>query len=137
MLLQGMTRVEICGIVREKPYRIISVRPLTSKAGTLPQNLEAVRHDVMRLLNVRRRLGTPAPKGMTQFLDSIEDIDAFVDVAAFNLCEDDEAKQRMLEELDTSRRLALFVRQLKGEIGVHRLRKKLQGKLPDDGIVNN
>ncbi|HEY4300260.1 MAG TPA: LON peptidase substrate-binding domain-containing protein [Candidatus Didemnitutus sp.] len=137
LLLQGLTRVEICGIVREKPYRMISVRTLATRAGGTQQDLDAIRVDVMRLLNVRRRLGAPAPKGITQFLDSIEDIDAFVDVAAFNLCEDDAVKQRLLEELDTNRRLVLLARQLKGEIEIQRLRRKLQGRLPDDGIINN
>jgi hypothetical protein len=42
-----------------------------------------------------------------------------------------------LEELDTRRRLQLFVAQLKHDIGQQRLRRKLQGHLPDDGIVNN
>jgi ATP-dependent Lon protease len=137
LLLQGITRVEISEVVRERPYRMISVRPLSSKAGGNHTDLEGMRIEVMRLLNLRRRLGTPAPKGMTQFLESIEDFDTFADVAAFNMCDDDEFKQRLLEELDTSRRLQLFAQQLKGEIGVQRLRRKLQGHLPDDGIVNN
>jgi ATP-dependent Lon protease len=137
LLLQGVTRVEISDVVRERPYRIIAVRPLRSTAGGNHSHLEGMRHEVMRLLNVRRRLGTRAPKGMTQFLESIEDFDTFADVAAFNMCDDDEVKQRMLEELDTSRRLQLFAQQLKGEIEVQRLRRKLQGPLPDDGIVNN
>jgi Lon protease-like protein len=137
LLLQGVTRVAIHEIVRERPYRIIAVKPLASTAGGSHVQLEGMRLEVMRLLNVRRRLGTPAPKGITQFLDSIEDVDTFADVAAFNLCDDDECKQRLLEELDTTRRLQLFARQLKSEIEVQRLRRKLQGHLPDDGIVNN
>jgi ATP-dependent Lon protease len=137
LLLQGVTRVEISEVVRERPYRIIAVRPLTCTAGGNHSHLEGMRIEIMRLLNVRRRLGTPAPKGMTQFLESIEDVDTFADVAAFNMCDDDEVKQRLLEELDTSRRLQLFAQQLKGEIAVQRLRRKLQGRLPDDGIVNN
>jgi ATP-dependent Lon protease len=137
LLLQGVTRVEIGKIVRERPYRIIAVKPLSSTAGGNHNDLEGMRTEVMRLLNLRRRLGTPAPKGMTQFLESIEDFDTFADVAAFNMCSDDDFKQRLLEELDTSRRLQLFAQQLKSEIGDQRLRRKLQGHLPDDGIVNN
>ena len=137
LLLQGVSRVAIRDIVRERPYRLIAVQPLTSTAGGSHTQLEGMRLEIMRLLNVRRRLGTPAPKGMTQFLESIEDVDTFADVAAFNMCDDDECKQRLLEELNTTRRLRLFADQLKGEIEVQRLRRKLQGRLPDDGIVNN
>lgn len=137
LLLQGVCRVEIRDIVRELPYRIIAVRPLATIAGGNHTQLEILRLEVLRLLNLRRRLGTPAPKGMTQFLESIEDFDTFADVAVFNLLDNGPLKQRLLEELDTHARLKLFAAQLKVEIDAHRLRRQLQGKLPDDGIAQN
>ena len=137
LLLQGICRVEIQHVVREHPYRLAAVRPLTSTAGGSHAQLEVERVEVMRLLNLRRRLGTPAPKGMTQFLESIEDIDTFADIAAFNLCESGAFKQKLLEELDTRRRLQLFAAQLKTEIEAQKLRRKLQGHLTDDHIVDN
>jgi Lon protease-like protein len=137
LLLQGLCRVEIRDIVRELPYRIISVRPLICVSGGNHTQLEIMRLEVLRLVNLRRRLGTPAPKGMTQFLETIEDFDAFADIAVFNLCEDAVLKQRLLEELDTRRRLQLFAERLRLDIEGHRLRRKLQGSLPEDGIANN
>jgi len=137
LLLQGICRVEVRDIVRELPYRIIAVSPLSSVAGGNRTQLEIMRLEILRLLNVQRRLGTSSPKGITQFLESIEDFDAFVDIAAFNLCDDAVFKQRLLEELDTRQRLKLFAAQLKTDIEQLRLRKKLQGDLADDGIVNN
>ena len=137
LLLQGVSRVEISTIVRELPYRTIAIRPLATVAGGNRTQLEIERLQVLRLLNLRRRLGTPAPKGMTQFLESIEDFDAFADVAVFNLCEDSQLKQRLLEELDTRQRLKLFAAQLRADIEQHRLRRKLQGKLGDDDIAHN
>jgi Lon protease-like protein len=137
LLLQGICRVEIKHIVRENPYRLIAVKPLTTTAGGSHAQLELERLEVMRLLSLRRRLGTPAPKGMTQFLESIEDIDTFADIAAFNLCENGALKQKLLEELDTRRRLQLFAAQLKAEIEAQKMRRKLQGRLTDDHIVDN
>lgn len=137
LLLQGVVRVEIQSVVREHPYRLISVRPLATTSGGNSIQLEAERLEVMRLLNLRRRLGTPAPKGMTQFLESIEDVDTFADIAAFNLCEDGEFKQALLEELDTRRRLQRFATRLKVEIEEQKLRRKLQGHLSDDHIADN
>ena len=137
LLLQGICRVEVKAIVQEQPYRIIAVQPITTSAGLHHAELEVLRGEVMRLLNLRRRLGTPAPKGMTRFLESIEDIDTFADLAVFNLCEDSVIKQQLLETLETGRRLRLFAASLKSEIEAQRLRRKLQGRLPDDGIVNN
>ena len=137
LLLQGLCRVEIKSIVREHPYRLVSIRPLTSTAGGNHSELEVERLEIMRLLNLRRRLGTPVPKGMTQFLESIDDFDSFADLAAFNLCEDSTIKQKLLEELDTRRRLQLFAAQLKTEINEQKLRRKLQGHLTDDHIADN
>ena len=137
LLLQGICRVAVQEIVREEPYRIIAVRAIATSAGTNQAELELLRLEVMRLLNVRRRLGTPSPKGMTQFLESIEDVDTFADIAAFNLCEDSAVKQQLLETLETRRRLQLFAASLKSEIEEQRLRRKLQGRLPDDNILLN
>ena len=137
LLLQGVCRVEVQSIVSELPYRVIAVRPIATSSGFPIAELELLRLEVMKLLNLRRRLGTPSPKGMTQFLDSIDDIDTFADVAAFNLCDDSPLKQRLLETLDTRRRLQLFAAQLKSEVETQRLRRKLQGHLSDDGIANN
>lgn len=137
LLLQGLSRVAISGIVRERPYRVISIQPLVCTAGGNRTQLEIMRLEVLRLLQLRRRLGAPGPKGMTQFLETIEDFDTFADVAAFNMCEDGAFKQKLLEELDTRRRLQLFAVQLKADIELQKLRRKLQGGLSDDGIVNN
>jgi Lon protease-like protein len=137
LLLQGLCRVEVQEIVQEQPYRRIHVRPLVSTPGGNHTQLEIERLQVLRLIALRRRLGTPHPKGMNQFLESIEDFDTFADIAVFNLCEDDTLKQRLLEELDTRRRLQLFVAQLKREVEDQRLRRKLQGGLEDDDILKN
>jgi Lon protease-like protein len=137
LLLQGVCRIEIQNIVRENPYRLIHVKPLATVSGGNQPELEIERLEVMRLLNLRRRLGSPVPKGMTQFLESIEDVDTFADIAAFNLCEDGEFKQTLLEELDTRRRLQLFAARLKADIEDQKLRRKLQGHLPDDHIADN
>lgn len=137
LLIQGLARVEVVNIVREQPYRIVAIRALTSSQGGSFDQLELLRAEVMRLVNIRRRLGTPPPQGMTQFLETIEDPDTFADLAAFNLCDDGALKQRLLETLDTRKRLELFAASLKAEIGSLRLRRKLQGQLPDDRIPNN
>jgi ATP-dependent Lon protease len=137
LLLQGVCRVAIKGIVCEEPYRMIEVQPITTTAGSGPAELEVLRLEIMKLIHIRRRLGSPTPKGMTQFLESIDDIDTFADIAAFNLCEDSAFKQVLLETLETHQRLQLFARTLKSEIETHRLRRKLQGPLTDEHIADN
>lgn len=137
LLLQGLSRVEVIGIVREQPYRLIEVRPLSTEPGATALELAHLRSEVFRLLELRRQLGRPTPQAVTQFLETIDDADTFVDLAAFNLCEDSEFKQKLLETLDTHRRLMLFAARLREEVAIIRLRRKLQGPLADEGIANN
>ncbi len=137
LLLQGVCRVEVTEIVRELPFRRIRIRPLVSAAAEPVAALELLRLDVIKLLALRRRLGSAAPKGLTQFLQTIDDVDTFADIAVFNLCEDGELKQALLEELDTGRRLRRFAARLRQDIARHRLRRKLQGRLDDDDVANN
>jgi ATP-dependent Lon protease len=137
LLLQGVCRVEVTEIVRELPFRRIRIRPLATAAEESAAALELLRLEVMRLLALRRRLGTTAPKGLAQFLQTIEDVDTFADIAVFNLCEDGDLKQALLEELDPGRRLRRFAARLRQDIARHRLRRKLQGPLGDDDVANN
>ena len=137
LLLQGLCRVEITGIVRDEPYRQIRVRALNSEAGATHDENETLRRQLSRLLVVKSRLSATNASEITAFLKTVEDPEAFVDIAAFTLCEDAAFKQKLLETLDVHQRLELFNRRLKGEIDSLKLRRKLQGRLPDDHISHN
>ncbi|MEY4941631.1 MAG: hypothetical protein RIQ93_3366 [Verrucomicrobiota bacterium] len=137
LLLQGISRVEITSIVEEQPYRRISFRALASCAGAPEAENEALMGELAKLLKVKSRLAPTVSDEMTSFLKSVDDPEAFVDIAAFSLCEDVSLKQRLLETLDVNRRLALFGQRLRSEIERLKLRQRLQGSLPDDLISNN
>ena len=74
---------------------------------------------------------------MTAFLKTVDDPEAFVDIAAFSMCEDASLKQRLLETLDVHQRLSLFGERLRREIEQLKLQRKLQGPLSDDRIAGN
>ena len=137
LLLQGLCRVEITKIIRDEPYRRIQIRALASEAGATADENQALRRELSRLLNVKLKLAASASGEMTAFLKTVEDPEAFVDIAAFSLCEDSVLKQRLLETLDVHRRLELFGAQLRSEIESLKLRRKLQGRLLDDRISDN
>ncbi len=137
LLLQGLCRVEIIDIVCEEPYRTVSIRPLATANTAASGELEFLRANIMHLLDIRQRLGVAVPKGMTQFLETIDDPDTFADLAAFNLCNNNCIKQKLLEELDTRRRMMLFSKHLNSEITAQRLQRKLQGHLRDNHIQDN
>jgi Lon protease-like protein len=137
LLLQGLCRVEIMRIIRDEPYRQIRVRALSSEAGASAGENQALRRELSRLLNVKQKLAAGGANEMTAFLKTVEDPEAFVDIAAFSLCEDTALKQRLLETLDVHLRLELFGAQLRSEIESLKLRRKLQGHLPDERISEN
>jgi ATP-dependent Lon protease len=137
LLLQGLCRVEILAIVRDEPYRKIRIRPLSSRAGASADENQALRREVSRLLNLKSRLAASGSGELAAFLKTVEDPEAFVDIAAFSLCEDVGLKQKLLETLNVHRRLELFSQQLRQDIEGLKLRRKLQGRLPDERICEN
>ncbi|MBL9206867.1 MAG: LON peptidase substrate-binding domain-containing protein [Opitutaceae bacterium] len=137
LLLQGLARIEVQSVVREEPYRKIKVRALTSRSGAPEEENLRLRASLARLLSLKQRLSGDASTDFSKFLKTIDDPEIFVDVAAFNLCDDAPFKQRLLETLNVHERLQLFAERLRREIGDIRLRRKLQGGLSDDAISNN
>ncbi len=144
LLLQGLCRVEITRILSDDPYRRIQVRALASQAGATESENQTLRRELSRLLNLKQKLvekgsqdEVPGEGEMAAFLKTVDDPEAFVDIAAFSLCEDPGLKQRLLETLDVHRRLELFGDRLRREIELLKLRRKLQGPLSEDQISNN
>jgi Lon protease-like protein len=137
LLLQGLCRVEIVEIVSDAPYRRIRIRALTSDPGATAAENEGLRRQLARLLNVKLKLAATGGTEMTAFLKSVHDPEAFVDIAAFSLCENQALKQKLLETLDVHDRLQLLGDQLRRDIENLKLRRKLQAGLPDDFISHN
>jgi Lon protease-like protein len=137
LLLQGLCRVECAEIIHEEPYRLVLIRPLASSPGAGDKDSRRLRNEAARLLLLKRKFDRAMPGEMADFLQTVEDPDTFVDLAAFGLCEDAAIKQTLLETLDTCRRLQLFSSQVRAEIAAIKLRRKLQGTLGDDAIANN
>lgn len=137
LLLQGLCRAEVVAIARDEPYRRIRIRALTSEPGAAPEANEALRRELSRLIGVKQRLTGKGEGEMAAFLKTVDDPEAFVDIAAASLCEDADLRQRLLETLDVHRRLTLLGGSLRREIAALRLRRELQGDLPDDRIGHN
>ena len=140
LLLQGLCRVEIASILTDEPYRRIRIRALASRPGADSDNNALLRRELARLLTLKLKLtatGASNTGDMAAFLKTVDDPEAFVDIAAFSLCEDPELKQTLLETLDVRRRLELFSERIRGDIAALRLRRKLQGPLADDHISDN
>ncbi len=137
LLLQGLCRAEISGIVSDDPYRRIRVRTLTSEPGATLSENERLRAELARLIGLKTKLAETNAGELTAFLENVVDHETFVDIAAFNLCENPALKQTLLETLDVNRRFQLFSQALRRDIAEIKLRLKLQGGLADDRIADN
>ena len=137
LLLQGISRVEVSEILGEEPYRRIKIRALSSEPGASEDENARQRARLSRLLGTRLRLSGGGPADLTKFLRTIDDPETFVDLAAFNLCGDARLKQRLLETLNVHERIALLTAWARREVDALRLRKTLQGDLPEENISNN
>lgn len=137
LLLQGLCRAEIDSIVSDTPYRRIRIRALTSEPGASAEENLRLRAELARLINLKLKLAATRASEFTSFLKTVADPETFVDIAAFSLCENPALKQTLLETLDVHRRFELFNRELRHDIEQIKLRRKLQGGLPDERIADN
>lgn len=137
LVLQGIRRVRVDRIIVEEPYRRIAVTALESTVEADEETMSALRAEIMELLETRCQYDDNVPEKLMTLLQALEDIDPFADVAIYSLCGEVQLKQRLLETLDTEKRLRLFGRHLEAENLKLILRKKLQGNLDDDDILRN
>lgn len=137
LLLQGLCRVEFTEILTDDPYRRVRFRVLPSQTGGDTAEIERLRTEISRLLTLKMKFGAAASRELYDFVRQIEDPEMFVDLAAFSLCESPFLKQKLLETLDIRTRLELFAGEIRHELDLIKLRRKLQGSLPDEKIDHN
>lgn len=136
LILQGLARVRIKRIIEEDPYRKVEICPLkTGNSDALSGN-DAMT-DIRNLIIERSDYFEGLPPAFRHFIESVQDIEAFVDVMSYTLCHDITEKQSLLENLDAAGRANQFLGWLKKDIEKKSLDKELQGNLPDDKIGLN
>jgi len=136
IILQGVARVRICGIVAKKPYPIAQIEPLKTlhASAVEPDPLAA---KVEELLSARAKLDMALPDHVAKYLTTMKDADYLADLVTFTLLSDCYEKQEILETLDLRVRLEKLMRLLDKERNQLLYWKKLQGKVKDKEIGLN
>ena len=133
IILQGVTRVRICGYEYDKPYPMAQIEPLETAAadGVEADSLAA---KVAQLLEIRAKLNMALPDHVAKYLTGLKDADNLADLVSFTLLSDFYAKQEILETIDLRQRLQRLIELLDKEMRQLLYWKKLQGKVEDKSI---
>ena len=134
VLLQGINRVKVKGIVQEMPYRIIEAEEIKSIHNDYSQD---TRKEIEEALEQNKLLGGEVTDEMLEFLNPLDDDDAFVDLAAFTLCRHTLRKQAMLEVEDLSKRASMLLTDLHRENDRLATIKLMMKKSDQKGLEEN
>ena len=134
VLLQGIRRVKVRGIVQEMPYRIIESEEMESIQDV---SSHKIRKEIEQALEQNKLLGGEVTDEMLEFLNPLEDDDAFVDLAAFTLCKHTLRKQAMLEVQHLSKRASMLLTDLHRENDRLATIKQLMNQSEDDDAAQN
>ena len=112
VLLQGIKRIKIRGVLQEMPYRIIETEAIDSICD---DSAHLIRKQIVQAMEQNKLLGGEVTDEMLDFLNPLEDDDAFVDLAAFTLCHHTLRKQALLEVQELSKRANMLLTDLHRE----------------------
>ena len=134
VLLQGVERVKIRGIVREEPYRVLQIDPFETLVDS---DKPSLRDELLEQMERNKLLGGEVNDDILEYLRPLEDEVAFVDLAAFTLCKHLLRKQAMLEVQRLSHRARMLLDVLKKENDKLEIYKNMLGEQKDDGSFRN
>lgn len=134
VLLQGIKRVKVCKIVREMPYRIIETEEMDS---ILDHSCGQIRKQIEEALEQNKLLGGDVTDEILDFLNPLDDDDAFIDLAAFTLCKHTLRKQAMLEVQQLDKRASMLLTDLHRENDRLATIRQMMSQSEDDGSEEN
>lgn len=138
LILEGLSRVEIVQIVRERPYRLIRVQPIVAATVTPAlETLDRLREQLLTLLHQQPQFESGIRTRLTETLETIKDPSVFCDLLVHSLAKNLRFKQRVLEIIDPIQRLRQAIGHFQAELEMDRLAQRLRGSLGDDEIELN
>ena len=130
IVVHGVVRFRVIGIVTSKPYLKARVEPLYAKVR-ITKKLQALMVSVRRAANRVIALSPNVPEEASVMLENIDNPSALADFLAANLSLDITQKQQLLEELDAGRRLEQISVVLANQLEVLELSHKIQGRVKE------
>lgn len=130
VVVHGLTRFKVIKKVATKPYLKAKVQPLNVRVN-MTKNLQALIVGVRQAANRVIELSPHVPEEASVLLENIENPSALADFLAANLSIDIATKQKLLEELDATKRLEQISVILANQLEVLELSHKIQGRIKE------
>lgn len=137
LVLQGLARVALDEITEEEPFRKALIRQIISEPGGSEASLASIKPKILKHVEAQIELGAPIPKEVLQFLGSVGDPEAILDLAIYTLCASGELKQELLETNEVVQRFDRFDEYLQSEIQRLEFERDLRGGLGDESLGSN
>jgi len=128
VVVHGITRFKVIKKVATKPYLKAKVQPLNVKVK-MTKNLKALIVGVRQAANRVIELSPHVPEEASVLLENIENPSALADFLAANLSINIATKQKLLEELDATKRLKQISVILANQLEVLELSYKIQSRV--------
>ncbi|MDP0499487.1 MAG: LON peptidase substrate-binding domain-containing protein [Verrucomicrobiota bacterium JB022] len=137
LVLHGITRIKIEGIVREQPYRVARVSPLVSEYAVTLQAARQMQDRTAQIIRAEPALCEEAPEEFLECLSHVDDPATFADLAAANFCPDPFLRQLVLNALEVGKRFDILIDYLGREAKRREVKRLLQGRTREDEIELN
>jgi Lon protease-like protein len=137
LVLQGLARVRLETITSETPFRKARIVQIQSEPGGPSETIQSIRGSVLDLVHSLIQQGASIPSEVPEFLGSISDPEAILDLSIYSLCPPGPLKQELLETTEILLRYQRFEAFMHSEIERLRLDNQLKGELGDDSIGMN
>ncbi|GAC1536403.1 MAG: endopeptidase La [Myxococcales bacterium] len=112
VVIEGLARIRIGRLVSIEPQLVAEVEAVAPARAPYAPEVEALAIEMKKLSREILSMIEGMPRQVAQNIQSINEPEALGDLLAFRIPADAEAKRRVLEELDLTRRLRLVVAML-------------------------
>ncbi len=104
LILEGISRIRVKGMVQEVPYPIAEIEPVRTEINN-PQAVEFMARELLDRVATLHKTGEQPAQNLVKFLSEIKDFDALADIVAYSFIESASLRQSLLETVNLTDRI--------------------------------
>jgi ATP-dependent Lon protease len=131
LILQGVTRIRLVGVVQDKPYLKARIERLTEPESA-DVEVEALAMSLRDIAKQLIQLMPELPREAGSLIDSIQAPGALADLVAANLDAPVEEKAKLIEVLDVKERIRKVLRLLTRQLEILKMRERINSQIKEE-----